>query len=252
MEDMHSKETTDFGYQKVDASAKAALVGQVFSSVAQRYDLMNDLMSAGLHRAWKLFAMEIAAARPGEHVLDLAGGTGDLATSLAKRVGPQGRVVLGDINEAMVLVGRDRMINRGLSHNVQPVLANAEVLPFPDNTFDLITIGFGLRNVTHKERALQSMWRALRPGGRCVVLEFSKPQSALLSRLYDMYSFHVVPRLGRFVAQDEPSYRYLVESIRRHPDQETLAAMMTESGFARTTFWNLTGGIVAVHRGIKL
>ncbi|WP_297362158.1 bifunctional demethylmenaquinone methyltransferase/2-methoxy-6-polyprenyl-1,4-benzoquinol methylase UbiE [Acidiferrobacter sp.] len=244
--------TTHFGYREVSESEKTRLVGRVFRSVATRYDLMNDLMSGGLHRAWKAFALNIAAAKPGERVLDLAGGTGDLAAAMATRVSDRGLVVLSDINDAMLAVGRDRLMDRGTPRRLTYVQANAETLPFPDNTFDLITIGFGLRNVTHKDRALAAMCRALKPGGRCIVLEFSHPRSPLLSRLYDAYSFTVVPKLGRYVARDEESYQYLVESIRKHPDQEALKALMEEAGFARVGYWNLTGGIVAVHRGYKL
>ncbi|MHB8252964.1 MAG: bifunctional demethylmenaquinone methyltransferase/2-methoxy-6-polyprenyl-1,4-benzoquinol methylase UbiE [Acidiferrobacter sp.] len=244
--------TTHFGYREVPEKEKAQLVGEVFSSVASRYDLMNDLMSGGLHRIWKAFAMKVAAAKPGEKVLDLAGGTGDLTRALARRVGDQGYVILSDINGAMLGVGRDRLIDRGITGHVTHVQANAECLPFPDNTFDLITIGFGLRNVTHKDQALKAMFRALKPGGRCVVLEFSKPRSALFGRLYDAYSFAIVPKLGRFVAKDEGSYQYLVESIRKHPDQEGLKTLMEGAGLERVDYWNMTGGIVAVHRGYKL
>lgn len=244
--------TTHFGYREVDESEKARLVGAVFSSVASRYDLMNDLMSGGLHRAWKAWAVNLAAPRPGERVLDLAGGTGDLAGALAQRVGPQGQVVLSDINGAMLAVGRDRLIDTGAGGKVEPVQADAERLPFPDNSFDLITIGFGLRNVTHKDRALNAMRHALKPGGRCLVLEFSRPRGTVFRRLYDAYSFGVVPKLGRFVAKDEASYQYLVESIRKHPDQEGLKTLMEEAGLERVNYWNMTGGIVAVHRGYKL
>jgi len=244
--------TTHFGYREVDEAEKTQLVGEVFSSVASRYDLMNDLMSGGLHRAWKAFAMEIAAARPGERALDLAGGTGDLTCALARRVGARGHVILSDINGAMLKVGRDRLTDRGITDNVTQVQADAERLPFPDNTFDLVTIGFGLRNVTHKDQALRAIFRTLRPGGRCIVLEFSKPRSALFGRLYDAYSFRIVPKIGRFVAKDEGSYQYLVESIRKHPDQEGLKTLMEGAGLERVGYWNMTGGIVAVHRGYKL
>ncbi|WP_298137608.1 bifunctional demethylmenaquinone methyltransferase/2-methoxy-6-polyprenyl-1,4-benzoquinol methylase UbiE [Acidiferrobacter sp.] len=251
MDKGQTESTTHFGYREVSESEKTRLVGRVFRSVATRYDLMNDLMSGGLHRAWKAFALNMAAAKPGERILDLAGGTGDLATAMAARVADRGLVVLSDINDAMLAVGRDRLMDRGMPRPLAYVQANAEALPFPDNTFDLITIGFGLRNVTHKDRALAAMFRALRPGGRCIVLEFSHPRSPLLSRLYDAYSFAVVPRLGRYVAQDEESYRYLVESIRKHPDQEGLKGLMEGAGLQRVGYWNLTGGIVAVHRGYK-
>ncbi|MDA8361344.1 MAG: bifunctional demethylmenaquinone methyltransferase/2-methoxy-6-polyprenyl-1,4-benzoquinol methylase UbiE [Gammaproteobacteria bacterium] len=243
---------THFGYKDVDPATKTRLVEGVFHSVAGRYDLMNDLMSGGLHRAWKRFTMSVAAPHAGEQVLDLAGGTGDLSWLLSRRVGPTGQVVLSDINGSMLAVGRDRLLNRGVCGNLVIAQANAECLPFPDNTFDLVTIGFGLRNVTFKERALAAMFRVLRPGGRLVILEFSKPRSAVLQRLYDLYSFKIVPRIGRLVTGDEGSYQYLVESIRRHPDQETLKAMMATAGFCRVDYWNLTDGIVAVHRGYKL
>ena len=252
MDKEQAESTTHFGYREVPESEKTRLVGRVFRSVATRYDLMNDLMSGGLHRAWKAFALNIAGAKPGERVLDLAGGTGDLAAAMAARVKDRGLVVLSDINEAMLAVGRDRLMDRGTPRQLSYAQANAEALPFPDNTFDLITIGFGLRNVTHKDRALAAMARALKPGGRCVVLEFSRPRSPLFSRLYDAYSFSVVPKIGRYVARDEESYQYLVESIRKHPDQETLKGMMEDAGLQRVNYWNLTGGIVAVHRGYKL
>ena len=252
MDNEQTEPSTHFGYREVSESEKGRLVGRVFRSVASRYDLMNDLMSGGLHRVWKAFALGLAAAKPGERVLDLAGGTGDLAAAMARRTGDKGLVILSDINEAMLGVGRDRLIDKGVTDSVSYVQANAEALPFPDNTFDLITIGFGLRNVTRKEQALAAMRRALKPGGRCIVLEFSHPRSQLFGRLYDAYSFGVVPKLGRYVARDEESYQYLVESIRKHPDQEGLKAMMEGAGLRRVEYWNLTGGIVAVHRGYKL
>jgi len=252
MDERQETGTTHFGYRDVPENEKAQLVGEVFSSVASRYDLMNDLMSGGLHRVWKAFAMKIAGARTGERVLDLAGGTGDLSTAMAAKVGDTGLVVLSDINGSMLKVGRDRLIDRGATERVTYVQADAEQLPFPDKSFDLVTIGFGLRNVTHKDRALKAMARVLKPGGRCIVLEFSKPRSALFRRLYDLYSFNVVPKLGRFVANDEGSYQYLVESIRKHPDQEGLKTLMQEASFERVSYWNLTGGIVAIHRGYKL
>lgn len=244
--------TTHFGYREVDFATKTRLVGEVFSSVAPRYDLMNDLMSGGLHRAWKAFAITIAAPRANERVLDLAAGSGDLARRLCRAVGARGQVIISDINRAMLDRGRDRLLNAGLAGNLQAVQADAEQLPFPDGSFDLITIGFGLRNISRKERALQAMARALRPGGRLVILEFSRPRSALLSRLYDWYSFAVVPPLGQLVAGDADSYRYLVESIRRHPDQEALTGLMEAAGLARVRHWNLLGGIVAVHRGYRI
>ncbi len=243
---------THFGYQEVDEAEKAGRVGQVFESVADRYDLMNDLMSLGIHRLWKRFTIFTAGLRPGDRVLDLAGGTGDLAALMAPRVGAQGRVVLSDINAPMLEVGRRRLVDRGIVGNVDYVLADAEVLPFADNHFDCVTMAFGLRNVTHKERALQAIHRVLRPGGKLLVLEFSQVRGRLLRRLYDGYSFSVLPRLGRLVAQDDQSYRYLAESIRMHPDQEALKTMMEAAGFGRCDYHNLSAGVVAVHRGFKV
>jgi|SRR5699024_1658963 len=245
------EDTIDFGYERVARSDKKRRVGAVFDSVADRYDLMNDLMSFGIHRAWKHFTLQLAAVRAGDRVLDLAGGTGDLAAGFARRVGDEGRVTLSDINASMLARGRERLLDRGVVANVDFVLANAEQLPFADNTFDCITIGFGLRNVTDKQAALNEMARVTRPGGRTIVLEFSKPQVPGLSKLYDLYSFAVLPRLGRVVADDEASYQYLAESIRMHPDQDALAEMMRTAGFKRCGYHNLTGGIVAVHRGYK-
>jgi demethylmenaquinone methyltransferase/2-methoxy-6-polyprenyl-1,4-benzoquinol methylase len=242
---------THFGYRTVDASEKANLVRGVFDSVAHRYDLMNDLMSLGVHRLWKRLAIELAAVRPGQRVLDLASGTGDLADRFTDLVGPEGYVVMSDINAAMLGVGRDRMIDRGHAGNIGYAQINAESLPVADDTFDLVTIAFGLRNVTDKPKALQAMYRALKPGGRALVLEFSKPTSKPLERLYDVYSFHILPRMGDLVANDADSYRYLAESIRMHPDQETLKGMMEQAGFERCDVRNLTGGIVAIHRGFK-
>jgi len=240
---------THFGYETVDEAAKAARVAGVFHSVAARYDLMNDLMSAGLHRAWKTFTIGQAAVRPGMRVLDVAGGTGDLARAFARRVGENGEVWLTDINASMLAVGRDRMVDDGC---LQPaVQCDAEALPFPDSYFDRVTVAFGLRNMTHKERALAEMHRVLRPGGRLLVLEFSHVRKAL-APLYDLYSFSVLPWLGRRVAGDEASYRYLAESIRMHPDQEALKAMMEAAGFARVRYFNLTAGVVALHEGFRL
>jgi demethylmenaquinone methyltransferase/2-methoxy-6-polyprenyl-1,4-benzoquinol methylase len=244
--------TTHFGYQTVPVAQKAQKVAEVFHSVAARYDIMNDLMSFGIHRLWKRYAIEMAGIRPGHHVLDIAGGTGDLAKAFSKRVGEKGRVILSDINASMLGVGRDRLIDNGLTQNLDFVQANAECLPFADNSFDLLTISFGLRNVTDKDAALRSMFRVLKPGGRLLVLEFSKPTNEHLSKAYDAYSFSVLPALGQIVTQDADSYRYLAESIRMHPDQETLKNMMGNAGFERTDYHNLTGGVVALHRGFKL
>ncbi|PSJ22963.1 bifunctional demethylmenaquinone methyltransferase/2-methoxy-6-polyprenyl-1,4-benzoquinol methylase UbiE [Halomonas sp. ND22Bw] len=246
------KRTTHFGYQEVPVDEKASRVADVFHSVAARYDVMNDLMSFGIHRVWKRLTIERAGVRPGHSVLDIAGGTGDLTLKFSRLVGPRGRVVLADINESMLRVGRDKLLDRGVGGNVEYVQANAETLPFPDNTFDCITIAFGLRNVTDKDAALRSMARVLKPGGRLLVLEFSKPDNPLLSQAYDQYSFRLLPRMGELVAGDAESYRYLAESIRMHPDQETLKGMMEDAGLERVEYTNLTGGIVALHRGIKL
>ena len=246
------RHSTHFGFRTVDAGEKAGLVRGVFDSVASRYDVMNDLMSLGVHRLWKRFAIELAGVRPGQQVLDLASGTGDLADRFADLVGPGGLVLMTDINAAMLGVGRDRMVDRGHAGNLAYAQVDAEVLPFPDDTFDLVTIAFGLRNVTHKEQALAAMYRVLRPGGRALVLEFSKPLNKPLEKLYDLYSFHILPRMGDLVAKDADSYRYLAESIRMHPDQETLKGMMEHAGFERCDVHNMTGGIVAVHRGFKL
>ena len=243
------KRTTHFGFQDVPVEEKASRVADVFHSVAARYDVMNDLMSFGIHRLWKRLTIERSGVRPGHSVLDIAGGTGDLALKFSRMVGPRGKVVLADINASMLGVGRDKLIDRGVGGNVEYVQANAECLPFPDNTFDCITIAFGLRNVTDKDAALAEMMRVTRPGGRTIVLEFSKPAVPGLGPIYDRYSFSVLPWLGKNVARDEDSYRYLAESIRMHPDQETLKDMMTNAGFVRCGYHNLTGGIVAVHRG---
>ncbi|MEX1993055.1 MAG: class I SAM-dependent methyltransferase [Steroidobacteraceae bacterium] len=242
-------ETVDFGYERVAAAEKAARVRGVFDSVAGKYDLMNDLMSGGLHRLWKRFALSQTGLRPGGHALDVAAGTGDLGAGLARQVGRDGLAVLTDINREMLARGRDRMIDEGHGANVQYVIANAECLPFPDRSFDCVTIGFGLRNVTDKPAALASMRRVLRPGGRLLVLEFSKLQADLLQPAYDAWSFRVLPRLGSLIADDEASYRYLAESIRMHPDQPTLAAMMKDAGLEDCRWHNLAGGIVALHVG---
>lgn len=243
--------TTHFGFQDVPESAKVRLVGDVFRSVAGRYDLMNDLMSLGVHRLWKQFAVAQSGVRAGSRVLDVAGGSGDITALLAPRVGSAGRVVLSDINESMLDVGRARLADDGVVGNVDFVRADAECLPFPEDYFDCVTIAFGLRNVTHIDRALASMFRVLKPGGRLLVLEFSRPVHVPLQKIYDLYSFNILPRLGQVVAGDEASYRYLVESIRRHPDQETLKGMMGRAGFERVEYNNLSGGIVALHKGYK-
>ena len=242
---------TDFGFERVAWDDKARRVRGVFDSVAGNYDLMNDLMSAGVHRLWKHFTLSLANLRPGQRALDVAGGTGDLAAGLARQVGPKGLVVLTDINAAMLAHGRDRLINAGLVGNVSYLQANAERLPFATNSFDCITIGFGLRNVTDKPAALASMYRALKPGGQLLVLEFSHPVAPGLKALYDTYSFRILPLLGKLVASDADSYRYLAESIRMHPNQETLLGMMQSAGLEGCRYHNLTGGIVAVHRGYK-
>jgi len=237
---------TDFGYEQVDPAEKATRVRGVFDSVAPRYDLMNDLMSAGMHRAWKRFAVRLAEARPGDRVLDLAGGTGDMAKLFARQTGADGTVVLTDINGAMLARGRDRLLDQGLA--VPAVQCDAEKLPFPDRSFDRVSIAFGLRNVTRKEAALAEMRRVLRPGGTAIVLEFSHVWQPL-APAYDWYSFNVLPLLGRVVARDAASYRYLAESIRRFPDQETLKAMMEQAGFERVEYWNVLTGVVALHIG---
>jgi demethylmenaquinone methyltransferase/2-methoxy-6-polyprenyl-1,4-benzoquinol methylase len=241
-------QTTDFGYQKVAEEEKAGRVAAVFDSVAARYDLMNDLMSGGLHRLWKRFLVAASGVRAGEHVLDVAGGTGDLARLFAQRVGPRGLVTLTDINAAMLTTGRDRLIDKGV---IAPATqCDAERLPFVERCFDCVCVGFGLRNMTHKERALAEMRRVLRSGGRLLVLEFSHPWKPL-APLYDAYSSQVLPRLGRLVAKDAESYRYLAESIRVHPDQAQLKRMMEEAGFERVEYFNLAAGVVALHRGYR-
>lgn len=247
-----AKQTTDFGFEHVAVKDKAARVAQVFDSVAGKYDLMNDLMSFGIHRLWKRITVHLAGLRRGSRVLDLAGGTGDLAARMADRVGPEGHVLLVDINLNMLEEGRNRLIDRGLAGNLDYVQADAERLPFPDNSFDCITIAFGLRNVTDKARALSSMCRVLKPGGQVLILEFSHPTLPGLQPLYDLYSFKILPLMGKLVAKDAASYRYLAESIRMHPDQETLRQMMKRAGLERCEYFNMTGGIVALHRGYKL
>ncbi len=244
-------DNTHFGFKTVSETEKEHLVADVFHSVADKYDLMNDLMSLGIHRLWKRFTIDCAGVRPGQKILDLAGGTGDLTAKFSRLTGENGEVVLADINDSMLKVGREKLRNKGLVNNIRYVQANAENLPFPDNYFDLITIGFGLRNVTHKEQALASMYRALKPGGRLLVLEFSKPTNVVMSKLYDFYSFQILPKMGQLVAKDSDSYQYLAESIRMHPNQETLKSMMESVGFEQVTYHNLTQGIVALHRGFK-
>jgi demethylmenaquinone methyltransferase/2-methoxy-6-polyprenyl-1,4-benzoquinol methylase len=241
----------EFGYEQVPRSEKARLVRGVFDSVAGKYDLMNDLMSAGLPRLWKQFTLTLTGLKPGQWALDVAGGTGDLSVGLARQVGARGHVVLSDINAAMLERGRERLTDAGVAGNVSYVLADAERLPFADSLFDCVTIGFGLRNVTDKAAALASMQRVLKPGGQLLILEFSHPTAPGLKPLYDAYSFRVLPFLGRLVVDDPDSYRYLAESIRRHPDQEALAALMREAGLEACRYHNLAGGIVAVHRGYR-
>jgi demethylmenaquinone methyltransferase/2-methoxy-6-polyprenyl-1,4-benzoquinol methylase len=244
-------DSTHFGYKTVPSEDKADLVRDVFDSVASRYDIMNDLMSGGLHRLWKRHTVDQAAVRPGHHVLDLAGGTGDLALKFTRQVGPDGHVVLADINAAMLEQGRRRLVDAGAAGNYSIAQVNAEVLPFDDKTFDRITIAFGLRNVTDKDAALRSMRRVLKPGGKALILEFSRPAKAL-KPAYDLYSFKVLPVIGKLVAQDEDSYQYLAESIRMHPDQEKLLGMMKEAGFERCSYQNFAGGIVALHIGYRI
>ncbi|CRL64036.1 bifunctional demethylmenaquinone methyltransferase/2-methoxy-6-polyprenyl-1,4-benzoquinol methylase UbiE [Proteus penneri] len=245
------KETTDFGFQTVDKDDKQTMVARVFHSVASKYDLMNDLMSFGVHRIWKRYTIEASGVRRNQRVLDLAGGTGDLTAKFSRLVGENGEVVLADINDSMLKMGREKLRDHGIVGNVNYVQANAEELPFPDNHFDCITISFGLRNVTDKAKALRSMFRVLKPGGRLLVLEFSKPVLEPLSKIYDAYSFHILPKIGQVIVNDAESYRYLTESIRMHPDQETLKGMMEEAGFDQVTYTNMTGGIVALHKGFK-
>ncbi len=248
----NSDRPVDFGFEKVPWSEKAGRVRSVFTSVAGKYDVMNDLMSFGVHRLWKQFTLSLTGLRPGQLALDVAGGTGDLAKGMLRQVGREGRVVLSDINPKMLGIGRDRLLDAGLAGNVACVVADAERLPFEDNAFDCLTMGFGLRNVTDKAAALRSMYRVLKPGGQLLVLEFSTPVAPGLKPLYDAYSFNVLPLLGRLVARDAASYRYLAESIRLHPNQETLLEMLRGAGFSQTRYHNLTGGIVALHRGYKI
>ncbi|MFQ6403142.1 bifunctional demethylmenaquinone methyltransferase/2-methoxy-6-polyprenyl-1,4-benzoquinol methylase UbiE [Methylophilus sp. 'Pure River'] len=248
------EKTTHFGFDTVAEADKQKKVGEVFHSVAQKYDIMNDVMSAGMHRLWKRFAVDVSGVGQGDKVLDIAGGSGDLSRLFAKKVGTQsavnpGTVILTDINASMLGVGRDRMIDAGLS--IPATQCNAEVLPFADETFNCVIVAFGLRNMTHKDVALREMQRVLKPGGRLLVLEFSKVWQPL-EKLYDTYSFKLLPKFGKWIANDEPSYRYLAESIRMHPDQETLKQMMYDAGFGKVDYYNLTAGVVALHKGIKI
>jgi demethylmenaquinone methyltransferase/2-methoxy-6-polyprenyl-1,4-benzoquinol methylase len=242
---------THFGYKTVDKADKVNMVADVFHSVAAKYDVMNDLMSFGVHRLWKRFTIDCSGVRRGQTVLDLAGGTGDLTAKFSRLVGPEGQVFLADINDSMLKIGREKLRDKGIVGNVEYVQANAEELPFEDNSIDIITIAFGLRNVTDKDKALASMLRVLKPGGRLLVLEFSKPEHELLNKAYDFYSFNILPKMGQLVANDSESYQYLSESIRMHPNQETLKSMMVDVGFEQIEYFNLTGGIVALHRGYK-
>jgi len=247
-----SKNKTYFGFNKVDADKKAGLVAEVFSSVANKYDLMNDVMSFGIHRLWKKITLGHTGLKKGQRALDVAGGTGDLTIYLSKQVGPSGEVTISDINPEMLEQGRRRLIDKGIAANVKFVEADAENLPFADNSFHCITIAFGLRNVTQQDKALACMYRVLKPGGRLLVLEFSKPVVPGLNRAYDFYSFNVLPLMGKLIAKDEDSYRYLAESIRMHPDQDTLKTMMERAGFERCIYHNMSGGVVALHEGFKL
>lgn len=242
---------THFGFKQVDAEKKAQMVADVFSSVANKYDVMNDVMSFGIHRLWKKITIQHTGLKPGQRALDVAGGTGDLTYYMSRQVGPEGEVIISDINPDMLEQGRKRLIDRGIAGNVKYVVADAENLPFEDNSFNCVTIAFGLRNVTHKEKALESMYRVLKPGGRILILEFSKPVPGL-DRIYDFYSFNVLPVMGKWIANDADSYKYLAESIRMHPDQATLKNMMESAGFERCVYHNMTGGIVALHKGFKL
>jgi len=249
---MSNPDRTDFGFEKVAWADKAERVRSVFASVAGKYDVMNDLMSLGVHRLWKRFALSLTGLKPGQQALDVAGGTGDLSVGMLRQVGKTGRVVLSDINANMLQVGRDRLLDLGLTGNIECLVADAEKLPFDDNSFDCVTIAFGLRNVTDKDAALRSMYRVLKPGGQLLVLEFSTPVAPGLKPLYDAYSFNVLPWLGQVIANDAASYRYLAESIRMHPNQETLLRLLQAAGFAQTRYHNLSGGIVALHRGYKI
>jgi demethylmenaquinone methyltransferase / 2-methoxy-6-polyprenyl-1,4-benzoquinol methylase len=248
---MAEQKDADFGYKKVSPEEKTRLVREVFHSVAPNYDLMNDLMSLGIHRVWKFVTVLLGQVRPDQHILDLAGGTGDLAQRFAHHLGPRGEVVLGDINLAMLKVGRDKIIDAGLNERIKITALNAEALPFAKNSFDLITIGFGLRNVTDKALALKEMWRVLKPGGQAMILEFSTPTMSSVKKIYDAYSFKILPKLGQYVAEDADSYQYLAESIRKHPAQEALKDMVLAAGFDECEYHNLSAGIVALHRCFK-
>lgn len=251
MKTPENQHKTHFGFEEVNVQDKADRVATVFHSVAEKYDVMNDLMSLGIHRLWKKFAIDLLGVHKGHVVLDIAGGTGDLAAKISEKIGKSGKVILSDINSSMLMQGKDRMIDKGLFENINYAQANAEILPFADNTFDRVIIGFGLRNVTDKQQALHSMFRVLKPGGRALILEFSKPTLPGLKPIYDAYSFKILPWLGKKILNDANSYRYLAESIRMHPDQETLKNMMVTAGFENCDYHNLSGGIVAVHRGFK-
>lgn len=249
----HTQEndTTHFGFTEVPVHEKSRRVADVFHSVARQYDIMNDVMSFSLHRLWKQFTIAQSGIRPGQHVLDVAGGTGDLSIEFSRKVGKTGLVILSDINEKMLQQGRNRLLDKGITENVAFVQADAEDLPFQNNQFDCLSIAFGLRNVTDKQRALNAMYRVIKPGGKILILEFSKPVLPLLNKLYDCYSFNIIPKLGRFITGNEASYQYLVESIRMHPDQETLKSMMQNANFEDSDYFNLTGGVVALHKGFK-
>ncbi len=247
----HQEKTTHFGFKSVGWDEKESKVAEVFHSVAKNYDLMNDLMSLGIHHLWKRFTVELSHVRPGQSVLDLAGGSGDLTRLLSKKVGDTGQVILADINEAMLTVGRDRLLDEGLYKNIDFVQGNAQCLPFADNSFHCITMGFGLRNVTDKEEALRSMYRVCKPGGKLMVLEFSTPNLPGLKPIYDWYSFNILPKVGKLFAQDEASYQYLAESIRMHPNQSALKDMIEKAGFEDCHYHNLSGGIVALHIAYK-